>query len=191
MTPVTDAEDLRLDGVVVSGTTPDGPAAVSGLSLVMDARGMTVIVPGGGQPRTAPWTSVSVPRVSSTATLPDGTPATALAVNAGGRPLEFLVPTHSLPTDLAPNLQAKLTALATRYGATGGPSPAGPSVPTAPAAAPPRPPPPGLRFLPPPPRWHRPRPPPHRWPRHRSTGGRPPVPPGGVLRRWGRRTRQS
>ena len=30
MTPVTDAEDLRLDGVVVSGTTPDGPAGPAG-----------------------------------------------------------------------------------------------------------------------------------------------------------------
>ena len=90
MTPVTDAEDLlRLDGVVVSGTTPDGPAAVTGVSLVLDARGMTVIVPGGGEPRTAPWSKVSVPRFRSAATLPDGTPATALAVDAGGRVRHF------------------------------------------------------------------------------------------------------
>src|SRR5271154_6380189 len=102
MTPVTDAEDLRLDGVVVPGTTPDGPAAVGGVSLVLDARGVTVIVPGGGHPRTAPWTSVSVPRFRSSATLPDGTPATALAFDAGGRPLEFLVPAHAVPSDLAP-----------------------------------------------------------------------------------------
>src|ERR1700735_437269 len=107
MTPVTDAEDLRLDGVVVSGTTPDGPAAVGGLSLVLDSRGMTVIVPGGDQPRTAPWTSVSIPHFRSTASLPDGTPATALAVDAGGRNLEFLVPVHSVPADLAPILEAR------------------------------------------------------------------------------------
>src|SRR5580692_8013671 len=136
MTPVTDAEDLRLDGVVVSGTTPDGPTAVGGLSLVLDARGMTVIVPGGGEPRTAPWTSVSVPRFSSAATLPDGTPATALAVNAGGRDLEFLVPTHALPTDLAPTLEAKVTALATRYGATASPAAAAAPSAAAPAPAP-------------------------------------------------------
>src|SRR5580698_11191732 len=140
MTPVTDAEDLRLDGVVVSGSTPDGPAAVTGLSLVLDARGMTVIVPGGGEPRTAPWTSVSVPRFRSSATLPDGTPATALAVDAGGRPLEFLVPTHALPPDMAPTLEAKVTALATRYGATattGAPPSAGaPGVDTPPAPTP-------------------------------------------------------
>lgn len=148
MTPVTDAEDLRLDGVVVSGTTPDGPAAVGGLSLVMDARGMTVIVPGGAQPRTAPWTSVSVPRFRSSATLPDGTPATALAVDAGGRPLEFLVPAEAIPTNLAPSLEAKVTALATRYGATVAPPPPPPGGPsgvgspaTPPSATPPPPPP--------------------------------------------------
>src|SRR5580658_2049220 len=104
MTPVADTEDLRLDGVVVSGDTPDGPAAVEGLSLLMDARGMTVIVPGGGEARTAPWSKVSVPRFRTSATLPDGTPATVLAVHAGGRPLEFLVPTHSVPTHLASGL---------------------------------------------------------------------------------------
>ncbi|MGH9019145.1 MAG: hypothetical protein ACRDY1_15445, partial [Acidimicrobiales bacterium] len=131
---MTDAEDLRLDGVVVSGTTPDGPTAVTGLSLVLDARGMTVIVPGGGEPRTAPWSSISVPKFRSTATLPDGTPATALAVQAGGRPLEFLVPTHTLPTDMAPTLEAKVTALATRYGAASAVASA--SAPTAPTTAP-------------------------------------------------------
>src|SRR5580700_2747676 len=136
MTPVTDAEDLRLDGVVVSGATPDGPAAVGGLSLVMDARGMTVIVPGGGEPRTAPWTSVSVPRFHSSATLPDGTPATVLAVDAGGRPLEFLVPTTSVPAELAPSLEAKVTALATRYGATAPTSAPAPAPAPTPAPAP-------------------------------------------------------
>src|SRR5580700_11289502 len=130
MTPVTDAEDLRLDGVVVSGTTPEGPAAVGGLSLVLDARGMTVIVPGGDEPRTAPWTSVSVPRFRPAATLPDGTPATALAVDAGGRPLEFLVPTAALPAELAPTLEARVTALATRYGAKAMAPPPPPPAPT-------------------------------------------------------------
>jgi hypothetical protein len=142
MTPVTDAEDLRLDGVVVWGPTPGGQAAVGGLSIVMDPSGLTVIVPGGGPPRTAPWKRISSPRWRPAATLPDGTPATALALDAGGRPLEFLFPLHTLPADIAATLEARVTAFATRYG----------TLASAPARPPPPPPPGGGR---PPPRRRR------------------------------------
>ena len=145
---------LRVDDVYLEGDTPDGPAVVGNLSVIVDAAGMTVLGPSPGTRHTVGWDRLSSLALGPPATLDDGEPATSLEFVIDGRPLRLLVPSHDgvvlgPEPPGAPPPPAPVAVIA--------PEPAAPGPEPAPEVAPPPPPPvavvppPVLAPMPPPP----------------------------------------
>ena len=91
---------LRMDDVYLEGSTPDGPAVVGRLSVVVDTAGITFLGPEPGERRTVGWDRTSPLEFGPPAATPGGEQATALEFVVDGRPLRLLVPTHKDLDDL-------------------------------------------------------------------------------------------
>ncbi len=92
---------LRMDDVYLEGSTPDGPAVVGHLSVVVDTAGITFLGPEPGERRTVGWERTSPLEFGPPAAMPSGEQATALEFVVDGRPLRLLVPTHKDLDDAA------------------------------------------------------------------------------------------
>jgi len=96
---------LRMDDVYLSGSTPDGPAVVAHLSVIVDTEGITFLGPEPGERRTVGWERTSPLEFGPPAELPGGEAVTSLEFVVDGRPLRLLVPTKKDP-DQASDLVA-------------------------------------------------------------------------------------
>jgi hypothetical protein len=93
---------LRMDDVYLEGATPDGPAVVGLLSVIVDAAGLTVLGPSPASRRTVGWDRLAQMELGPPATLPDGLRGSSLQFLVDGRPLRVLVPsTADAPPDVA------------------------------------------------------------------------------------------
>ncbi len=88
---------LRMDDVYLEGPTPDGPAVVGHLSVVVDTAGITFLGPEPGERRTVGWERTSPLEFGPPAALPAGEQATSLEFVVDGRPLRLLVPSQKDP----------------------------------------------------------------------------------------------
>ena len=88
---------LRMDDVYLEGATPDGPAVVGHLSVIVDTAGITFLGPEPGERRTVGWERTSPLEFGAPAALPDGEQATSLEFVVDGRPLRLLVPSQKGP----------------------------------------------------------------------------------------------
>jgi hypothetical protein len=88
---------LRMDDVYLEGATPDGPAVVGHLSVIVDTDGITFLGPEAGERRTVGWERTSPLEFGAPAALPDGEQATSLEFVVDGRPLRLLVPSKKGP----------------------------------------------------------------------------------------------
>ncbi len=97
---------LRMDDVYLEGATPDGPAVVGHLSVIVDTDGITFLGPEPGERRTVGWERTSPLEFGAPAALPDGEQATSLEFVVDGRPLRLLVPSqkgsHGAGGEVAP-----------------------------------------------------------------------------------------
>ncbi len=89
---------LRMDDVFLEGATPDGPAVVGHLSVIVDTEGITFLGPEPGDRRTVGWDRMSPLEFGPPAALPDGMAVTSLEFELDGRPLRLLVPSKTGPT---------------------------------------------------------------------------------------------
>ena len=92
---------LRMDDVYLSGSTPDGPAVVAHLSVIVDTEGITFLGPEPGERRTVGWDRTSPLEFGPPAELPGGEAVTSLEFVVDGRPLRLLVPTKKDPDQAA------------------------------------------------------------------------------------------
>jgi hypothetical protein len=99
---------LRMDDVYLEGSTPDGPAVVGNLSVIVDTDGITFLGPEPGERRTVGWERTSPLEFGAPASLPDGEAVTSLQFVVDGRPLRILVPTKRDPG----SADAEIAALA-------------------------------------------------------------------------------
>ncbi len=83
---------LRMDDVYLEGATPEGPAVVGHLSVIVDSDGITFLGPEPGERRTVGWERSSPLEFGAPAALPDGEQGTCLEFVVDGRPLRLLVP---------------------------------------------------------------------------------------------------
>jgi hypothetical protein len=88
-----------MDDVYLEGTTPDGPAVVGHLSVIVDTEGITFLGPDPGERRTVAWERATPLEFGPPAALPDGQPVTSLQFVVDGRPLRILVPPKDEPHD--------------------------------------------------------------------------------------------
>ena len=88
---------LRMDDVYLEGSTPDGPAVVGHLSVIVDTDGITFLGPEPGERRTVGWERTSPLEFGTPAALPDGEAVTSLQFVVDGRPLRILVPSKRDP----------------------------------------------------------------------------------------------
>ena len=93
----TPRRHIVLDGAYLEGVTPDGPAVVGELSVVVDEDGITVFGPTPDARRALDWERVSPVTLGAPGTLPDGTVATTLEFSLEGRQLRLLVATALVP----------------------------------------------------------------------------------------------
>jgi hypothetical protein len=87
-----------MDDVFLEGATPDGPAVVGHLSVIVDTEGITFLGPEPGDRRTVGWDRMSPLEFGPPAALPDGMAVTSLEFELDGRPLRLLVPSKTGPT---------------------------------------------------------------------------------------------
>jgi hypothetical protein len=92
-----------MDDVYLEGATPDGPAVVGHLSVIVDTAGITFLGPEAGERRTVGWERTSPLEFGAPAALPDGEQATSLEFVVDGRPLRLLVPSQKGPHGLHGN----------------------------------------------------------------------------------------
>ncbi|MDR3650427.1 MAG: hypothetical protein P4L20_15140, partial [Acidimicrobiales bacterium] len=83
---------LRMDDVYLEGATPEGPAMVGHLSVIVDTEGITFLGPEPGERRTVGWDRTSPLEFGPPASLPGGQAVTSLEFVVDGRPLRLLVP---------------------------------------------------------------------------------------------------
>src|ERR1700691_4732408 len=83
---------LRMDDVYLEGSTPDGPAVVGNLSVIVDSEGITFLGPDPGERRTVAWERTSPLTFGPPVALASGEPVTSLEFVVDGRPLRLLVP---------------------------------------------------------------------------------------------------
>lgn len=83
---------LRMDDVYLEGATPDGPAVVGRLSVIVDNEGITFLGPDPGERRTVEWERTSPLTIGPPVALASGEPVTSLEFVVDGRPLRLLVP---------------------------------------------------------------------------------------------------
>ncbi len=83
---------LRMDDVYLEGATPDGPAVVGHLSVIVDTEGITFLGPEPGERRTVEWERTSPLTFGPPVALASGEPVTSLEFMVDGRPLRLLVP---------------------------------------------------------------------------------------------------
>ncbi len=83
-----------MDDVYLEGATPDGPAVVGHLSVIVDTAGITFLGPDPGERRTVGWDRTSPLEFGQPAAMPDGEQVTALEFVVDGRPLRLLVPSQ-------------------------------------------------------------------------------------------------
>jgi len=81
-----------MDDVYLEGATPEGPAVVGHLSVIVDTEGITFLGPEPGERRTVGWERSSPLEFGAPAALPDGEQGTCLEFAVDGRPLRLLVP---------------------------------------------------------------------------------------------------
>ncbi len=102
---------LRMDDVYLEGATPDGPAVVGHLSVIVDTEGITFLGPDPGERRTVAWERTSPLTIGPPVALESGEPVTCLEFVVDGRPLRLLVPSKkevdgaqeaATPADLTP-----------------------------------------------------------------------------------------
>jgi hypothetical protein len=86
---------LRMDDVFLEGATPDGPAVVGHLSVIVDTEGITFLGPEPGERRTVGWDRMSPLEFGAPAAMPDGLAVTSLEFQLDGRPLRLLVPSQT------------------------------------------------------------------------------------------------
>jgi hypothetical protein len=84
-----DAAGLRFDGVDLVGATALGPSTVEGLSLSVDADGITLLGPLPGAVRLIPWSGVSAAALGPPVTSGGGRVATPLDISSSGRTVRF------------------------------------------------------------------------------------------------------
>ena len=96
---------LRMDDVYLEGATPEGPAVVGHLSVIVDTEGITFLGPEPGERRTVGWERTTPLEFGAPAALPDGEQGTCLEFVVDGRPLRLLVPSkkglHHAEEDVA------------------------------------------------------------------------------------------
>ena len=92
------------EGVVLESVTGPVTPAVSDLSLQLDSAGITMSGPSIRGARHLLWSEVGSPRCRPGATMPNGTPAAAIAAMVGGRQVRWLVPADQLPPERAGDL---------------------------------------------------------------------------------------
>jgi len=90
---------LRMDDVYLEGATPDGPAMVGHLSVIVDTEGITFLGPEPGERRTVTWEHTSPLEFGPPGALPSGQAVTSLQFVVDGRPLRLLVPSKTGPTE--------------------------------------------------------------------------------------------
>ncbi|HXX90500.1 MAG TPA: hypothetical protein VEI83_09795, partial [Acidimicrobiales bacterium] len=122
---------VRVEGVLLAGETPDGPALVSIEALVVDERGLTIMGPRPGSQRVVPWSEVSGFSGTSPASLPTGEPAAALSLEVRGRALRFLLP----GAQVGPVVVAELRTEITRHVGADSPAAATPASPASPGSS--------------------------------------------------------
>jgi hypothetical protein len=81
-----------MDDVYLEGATPEGPAVVGHLSVIVDSEGITFLGPEPGERRMVGWERSSPLEFGAPAALPDGEQGTCLEFVVDGRPLRLLVP---------------------------------------------------------------------------------------------------
>jgi hypothetical protein len=84
-----------MDDVFLEGATPDGPAVVGHLSVIVDTEGITFLGPEPGERRTVGWDRMSPLEFGAPAAMPDGLAVTSLEFQLDGRPLRLLVPSQT------------------------------------------------------------------------------------------------
>ncbi len=102
---------VLLGDVSFAGPSSGGTAVVSGLSLILDRHGLTVVATEHGSERIFPWTETTAVAFRQPALLPDGRPATILQLDLQGRPLQFLIPYGQVPPAEAQAFEAMVGAL--------------------------------------------------------------------------------
>ena len=108
---------LQLDGVFLTGDTPQGATVVPGLSLVADSRGFSVIGPQPGVERTLAWSQLEHFSFRHPGTLPDGRPATILEATVDGQALRFLLAVEQVSPGQAAGIESQLNSMISVYGA--------------------------------------------------------------------------
>ncbi len=88
---------LRMDDVYLEGATPEGPAVVGHLSVIVDTEGITFLGPEPGERRTVGWDRTSPLEFGPPAALPGGQAVTSLEFAVDGRQLRLLVPSKRDP----------------------------------------------------------------------------------------------
>ncbi len=88
---------LRMDDVYLEGATPEGPAMVGHLSVIVDTEGITFLGPEPGERRTVGWDRTSPLEFGPPAALPGGEAVTSLEFAVDGRQLRLLVPSKRDP----------------------------------------------------------------------------------------------
>jgi len=88
-----------MDDVYLEGATPEGPAMVGHLSVIVDTEGITFLGPEPGERRTVGWDRTSPLEFGPPASLPGGQAVTSLEFVVDGRPLRLLVPSKRDPGD--------------------------------------------------------------------------------------------
>ena len=78
---------LRMDDVYLEGATPDGPAVVGHLSVIVDTEGITFLGPEPGERRTVGWERPSPLEFGAPAALPGGEQGTCAGVRGRRSPV--------------------------------------------------------------------------------------------------------
>jgi hypothetical protein len=102
---------LQFNGVTMESLTRGPVSTVPGLTMRLDAGGLTVSGPSLDAVRTLPWTEIVGPRCGEPGVLPDGSPAVAVSGTVGGRFLRWLVPADQMPAGRATALDRALANL--------------------------------------------------------------------------------
>jgi hypothetical protein len=110
---------IVLRHISIEGVVAGRVSVVSGLSLMLDAGGITVDGPEPGASRRLPWSMVRDLQYWESGVLPDGGPAASLTAAVGDRAVRWLIPT----SQMTPDTEAALRAVVGRVNGQDAPPP--------------------------------------------------------------------